>query len=561
MSGAKGNDMSREYKRGIEEFEAGRYEEALNSFILSYHNGKRKEEIMDIIVSCFVEPNIEELRISYEANSVGITKVNYSDLKLMFIPVSDTIFFIYDKEQDCFLGNIDLGLFELNPQKLEFESALITDTWDLREVITLLGESYPRCVCWISNDENRSVSFLQIPGIMESIWGNLLLFQSEELFQFYFVQLKEEYLPHKIISKRVSHFSAILKKIHEERIHDKEAKRDRIFLSICIPSYNRGEDAYAAVCEALKSGYDQEIEVIISNNGSTSNTEGYERIKAIQDNRLRYYEAPENMGFYGNVRRVVEMARGEFMLFQSDQERIISSAIPCYMNALFKNPDIFAATSTGEGKNFIKPKQSGITNQRLHILNGIMNQNFMSGLILRKSSVEKKNALALYDKLKDNIFLKMYAHIFFLLASYDSGVIYIGSEPLFIETEGLTQEVKKGVFTYNQPKNRMEQAEAAMDLLVEVTGVIDYELIFLLEERYKRVFELIAVGVYYYQQDFLASGFNWEKTCLDIFQWALSVGEKYRDRISDDHYEIWQNRCKEIYEARSKLNVWNSEVK
>lgn len=100
----------------------------------------------------------------------------------------------------------------------------------------------------------------------------------------------------------------------------------------------------------------------------------------------------------------------------------------------------------------------------------------------------------------------------------------------------------------------MEQAEAAMDLLVEVTGVIDYELIFLLEERYKRVFELIAVGVYYYQQDFLASGFNWENL-FGYFSVGV-VGWREIDRISDDNYEIWQNRCKEIYEARSKLNVW-----
>ncbi len=58
MSGTKENGMSREYNRGIEAFEEGRYEEALNSFILSYHNGERKEEIMNIILSCFVEPNM-----------------------------------------------------------------------------------------------------------------------------------------------------------------------------------------------------------------------------------------------------------------------------------------------------------------------------------------------------------------------------------------------------------------------------------------------------------------------------------------------------------------------
>ena len=551
--------MSIEYYRGIEEFEAGRYEEALNSFILSYHNGDDKEDIMNIILSCFVEPNMEELRDTYETNANGTTKINYQELPLMLIPISDSIFFIYDKEQDCFLGKIDLSLFQLNPHKIEFESALITDTWDIREVTTLLGNSFPRCVFWITNDEGRSVSFLQIPGIMESYWGNILLFKSETLFQFYFEQMKEEFLPHKIISKRVDYFSGILKKIHEDRIHDPEAKRNNIFLSICIPSYNRGEDAYAAVCEALKSGYDQEIEVIISNNGSTCNRSGYERIKTIQDNRVRYYEAPESMGFYGNINKVIEMARGEFIAFQSDQERIISAAIPCYMNALYNNPQIFAATSSGEGPNFLKPAASGINGNRLDILNGIMNQTFLSGLMLRKSSVEKKHVFELFEKMKNNYFLQMYAHIFFLLASYDNDAIYIGAESLWIETDGLTESEGDGVFQYNQPEKRMIQAESAMELLVDVTGVVDCELIFLLEERYKRVFDLMRVGIFYYEQDFLESGFNWQDTCLEVYQWALSVGMKYRDRISDDNYEIWEKRCKEIYESRSNSNVWNSE--
>lgn len=551
--------MSKEYQKGITDFENGKYEEALDSFIISYQNEEMKEEIMNIIFSCFVTPNVEELESAYKKNANGITKISFDELKVMYIPVSDEIFYLFDIEKDCFLGKIDLSFFELHPQKLEFESALITDTWDLREVITLLGESYPRCVCWVTNDENRSVSFLQIPGIMESVWGNLLLFRSEELFQFYYEQMKEEYLPHKIFSKRVAHFSAMLKKIHEDRIHDSQAKRENVFLSICIPTFNRGEDAYVAVCEALKSGYDQEIEVIVSNNGSTLHTEGYEKIKAIQDNRLRYYEAPESMGFSGNIKQVVTMARGEFMIFQSDQERIISGAIPCYLNALYKNSNVFGGTSFGIGQNFAEPSQSGINNVRLDILNGIMNQSFLTGLIIRKSAVTKKRTFDLFEKLKSNYFLQMYAHIFFLLAAYDNSPIYVGAEPLWIETDGLSAGATKGVFQYNQPEKRMQQANAAIELLVEVTGVVDYELIFLLEERFKRVFDLIRIGIYYYEQDFKDSGFNWKETCNEVYQWAISLGEKYRDHISDDNYEIWENRCKEIYKSNCEENVWKSE--
>lgn len=105
----------------------------------------------------------------------------------------------------------------------------------------------------------------------------------------------------------------------------------------------------------------------------------------------------------------------------------------------------------------------------------------------------------------------------------------------------------------------MIQAESAMELLVNVTGVVDYELIFLLEERYKRVYELVQVGIYHFEQDFRDSGFNWKETCNEVYQWAISLGEKYRDRISDDNYERWENRCKEIYISNCEENVWKSE--
>ena len=61
-----------------------------------------------------------------------------------------------------------------------------------------------------------------------------------------------------------------------------------MLLSICIPSHNRGHRALALVEELLQLPYGNELEIICSNNGSDKNTEGYEKLKEIKDERFVY---------------------------------------------------------------------------------------------------------------------------------------------------------------------------------------------------------------------------------------------------------------------------------
>jgi len=60
--------------------------------------------------------------------------------------------------------------------------------------------------------------------------------------------------------------------------------------------------------ELLQLPYGNELEIICSNNGSDKNTEGYEKLKEIKDERFVYYEFAENRRFVGNVNQVIRLS-------------------------------------------------------------------------------------------------------------------------------------------------------------------------------------------------------------------------------------------------------------
>ena len=96
-----------------------------------------------------------------------------------------------------------------------------------------------------------------------------------------------------------------------------EMDMSEVVLSICIPTYNRGNLVYECVEDILKTDY-KNIEVIVSNNASTDNTKHL--LNRITDKRFRYYENEEN-NVYLNIINVMEYAKGKWILLLSDECR------------------------------------------------------------------------------------------------------------------------------------------------------------------------------------------------------------------------------------------------
>lgn len=91
-------------------------------------------------------------------------------------------------------------------------------------------------------------------------------------------------------------------------------------VSIAIPTYNRA-DGYLR--QAIRASLNQtypEIEILISNNCSSDNTE--EVVRTFDDKRIRYYRQKKNIGANNNFNFLLRKARGRYFVLLQDDDLI-----------------------------------------------------------------------------------------------------------------------------------------------------------------------------------------------------------------------------------------------
>lgn len=110
---------------------------------------------------------------------------------------------------------------------------------------------------------------------------------------------------------------------------------DYPFISICIPSYNRP-------CELLKllmslDCNPADVEVVICEDLAPKRDDVRDVVVAFTETSaypIRYHENPQNLGFDGNLRRLVECATGEYILFMGDDDMFVPGALDKFIDFL-----------------------------------------------------------------------------------------------------------------------------------------------------------------------------------------------------------------------------------
>ena len=103
-------------------------------------------------------------------------------------------------------------------------------------------------------------------------------------------------------------------------------------VTIGIPTYNRADkflisSLKSALCQTYKN-----IEIIVSDNCSTDNTESI--VKDLTDPRVRYTKHPHNIGANNNFNYCIEQARGQYFLLLPADDLIDEDFIETCMNAV-----------------------------------------------------------------------------------------------------------------------------------------------------------------------------------------------------------------------------------
>jgi glycosyltransferase involved in cell wall biosynthesis len=109
-------------------------------------------------------------------------------------------------------------------------------------------------------------------------------------------------------------------------------------VTIAIPTYNRA-DYYLqqSLASALSQTY-QHIEIIVSDNCSTDNTQAF--VRSFSDPRLRYFRHDKNIGANNNFNHCLEQAKGDYFLLLQDDDMIDNDFVEVCMTTAAKSKDI-----------------------------------------------------------------------------------------------------------------------------------------------------------------------------------------------------------------------------
>jgi glycosyltransferase involved in cell wall biosynthesis len=115
-------------------------------------------------------------------------------------------------------------------------------------------------------------------------------------------------------------------------------------VSIGLPARNAG----APVAEVVKSVLAQDhenIELVISDNASTDDTEEVCRELARSDRRIAYHRQPENIGLLNNFIHTITVANGTFFRWIGDDDRLEPTFASRCLSAFAEDPRLILVTT------------------------------------------------------------------------------------------------------------------------------------------------------------------------------------------------------------------------
>lgn len=110
-------------------------------------------------------------------------------------------------------------------------------------------------------------------------------------------------------------------------------------VSVCVPTYNRGAALRGSLPDICGQDY-APIEIVISDNGSTDDTEAVCREAAATDPRIRYVRQPRNIGLYENHNFLIDESRGDFVCFFHDHDTRSATIVREYVEFMQAHQDV-----------------------------------------------------------------------------------------------------------------------------------------------------------------------------------------------------------------------------
>lgn len=164
------------------------------------------------------------------------------------------------------------------------------------------------------------------------------------------------------------------------------------FLSICIPTYNGGENLKYNVNKLIKMQPEFGFEVCVSDNASYDGTQEFMKDIIDKYDFVKYHRNEENLGFAYNFDYVLNMANGEYRWLLGDDDEVIEENLEKVISSLKEyQPDICVVNGYDHKvciKNF---KSQTLFDKNIILKEFASHMSWISTLIFSKHSLKNIN--------------------------------------------------------------------------------------------------------------------------------------------------------------------------
>jgi glycosyltransferase involved in cell wall biosynthesis len=113
-------------------------------------------------------------------------------------------------------------------------------------------------------------------------------------------------------------------------------------VSVAIPTFNRRDTLRRAVDSALAQTF-EDLEVVVSDNGSTDGTAELLAELARADDRVRVVRQPSNVGMVANLDAAARLAEGRHVMLLADDDWLAPRCVAASLSALEAEPGLAGA--------------------------------------------------------------------------------------------------------------------------------------------------------------------------------------------------------------------------
>ena len=133
-------------------------------------------------------------------------------------------------------------------------------------------------------------------------------------------------------------------------------QKKKPLLTVSIPTWNRGKyvrDAIdSIVSETEKYGLQDEVEILVSDNGSDDDTQAVASERQLRYPYVRYLRNERNMGLRFNILRSMREAGGDYCLLLGDDDRLVGGSLAKIVEKLREVGTVAAMFVQQAGSNF-----------------------------------------------------------------------------------------------------------------------------------------------------------------------------------------------------------------